>query len=204
MDKSCLEEFCDGRAVIRGLCSRHYRRFQRGGRLDEAPPTVGGRNLATGVDRSHIKKPLAERFWAKVDVRGPGECWAFTGSPGMHGYGVIRDKNKQRRAHRVSYELSKGEIPEGMVVCHSCDNPPCVNPNHLFLGTVQANNRDMDRKGRRNVARGSDRRGSKLTDDLVREIRASHESNRELAARFDLHMNTIYNVRIRRTWRHVA
>lgn len=151
-----------------------------------------------------MKKPLAERFWAKVDIRTPGDCWMFTGSPGMHGYGVIRDNRKQRRANRVAYELAKGEIPEGMVVCHSCDNPPCVNPNHLYLGTVQANNRDMDRKGRRRVARGETKSQSKLTEGLVREIRASPKSNRELADELGLHINTVYHVRIRKSWRHVS
>lgn len=91
------------------------------------------------------------RFWAKVDVRGPDECWEWQASTTSSGYGQIMVNARPRRitrAHRLSWTIANGPIPSGMVVCHRCDNPPCVNPAHLFVATQQDNIADMVRKGR--------------------------------------------------------
>lgn len=93
---------------------------------------------------------IMERFWKKVDKRGPEECWTWLASVQTvgHPYGYFRFGKTMKKAHRISWMLNNGEIPEGMCVLHKCDNPRCVNPAHLFIGTQLENIRDRDRKGR--------------------------------------------------------
>ena len=94
---------------------------------------------------------LVKRFWAKVKKNGPNECWLWQASKTSHGYGKIGSGGKygpSLRAHRVSYEIHYGSIPNGLNVLHTCDNPPCCNPGHLFLGTQSINNWDRAKKGR--------------------------------------------------------
>ena len=88
-----------------------------------------------------------ERFWSRVD-RSPGGCWEWTGRRARGGYGEIWWHGRDQRSHRVAWELLEGPIPEGLFVCHHCDNPPCVRTSHLFLGTALDNNRDRQAKGR--------------------------------------------------------
>ncbi len=88
------------------------------------------------------------RFWDKVDKQGPEGCWVFTGSRNSDGYGSFNARPTTDRAHRAAWILTYGEIPESMSVLHRCDNPPCCNPNHLFLGTHLDNVRDRHLKGR--------------------------------------------------------
>lgn len=97
------------------------------------------------------RTPLRVRFWNKVTPRGEQECWEWKGALNRTGYGMIRRGGRRAGpilAHRASYELNCGPIPKGISVCHKCDNPPCVNPAHLFLGTHIANMWDSIRKGR--------------------------------------------------------
>ena len=95
------------------------------------------------------KRPtLEDRFWPKVDKRGPEECWPWLGASNG-GYGLISDgKGKHLRATRASILIHSGPFDKSLIVCHKCDNPPCVNPNHLFLGTFKDNMKDMHRKNR--------------------------------------------------------
>lgn len=95
-------------------------------------------------------KPLSieTRFWRKVDRRGDDECWPWTAARLPAGYGLMGNEKKWTYAHRLSYQLNKGPIPEGMIVMHSCDNPPCVNPSHLRVGTYRENSLDSVAKGR--------------------------------------------------------
>lgn len=98
-------------------------------------------------------RPIEDRFWEKV-IKNDDGCWGWTGKPDRQGYGELTayrrsdQKHWRVRAPRLSWEIHNGPIPEGLWVLHHCDNPPCVRPDHLWLGTVQDNNADRDAKGR--------------------------------------------------------
>lgn len=97
---------------------------------------------------------FTELFWSRVDQSGgPDACWTWTRRRDKNGYGIVSWKLKARRAHRMALQLSGVDIPNGMLVCHRCDNPPCCNPAHLFLGTAADNTRDMMSKGRNGDSR---------------------------------------------------
>jgi hypothetical protein len=125
---------------------------------------------------------LEHRFWSKVNKDGPiqphcqhlGPCWVWTGATTMDGYGYLFGTRREHRrlAHRLSYELNIGPIPNGLCVLHKCDNEPCVNPGHLFTGTRKDNNEDKIRKGRDYDRHGASNPNASLTQDDADEIRA--------------------------------
>lgn len=150
-------------------------------------------------------------FWQKV--RKTGYCWEWTGAKTEKGYGVAWDGDHTQKAHRVSYMLAHGRMPE-LCVLHRCDNPACVNPDHLFLGTRAENNADMLAKGRHvaggthtdgNYKRGEKHHGAILTPDLVRAIRRDkqHLSYSQLAKKYNIGLTTAFKVVKRITWNDV-
>ena len=127
-------------------------------------------------------------------------CWVWTGAITKAGYGLSRSakRNKTVSAHRVAYEAFIGEIPEGMVVAHACDNPLCVNPSHLWLATHKENSSDMVSKKR--SARGEKCGKSKLTNEQVQFIRESSLSTYKLAAMFNVTRQNVSAIKKRLTW----
>jgi len=149
---------------------------------------------------------VESRFWSKVDMRGHDDCWPWTAGRGSHGYGQINvGYHKPITAHRFSYELHRGPIPVGMCVCHSCDNPLCVNPAHLFLGTHADNMADMMAKGR--SAHGELNGHAKLTraDVLsVRERLAAGESQQSIGDSFGVCRQTVSHIAVGKRWARTA
>ena len=148
---------------------------------------------------------LVERFWSRVETPVTG-CWTWTGTLNHRGYGVLGRGGRGEGnvlVHRLSWELTRGEIPNGFAVMHRCDNPPCVRPDHLEPGTWGDNNRDMTRKGRhgRTGSPGEKHPMARLTRDAVSVIRASSESSTALARRFGVSRCAVADVRHGRTWR---
>lgn len=109
------------------------------------------------------------RFWSKVKIGNPDECWEWQAATNRKGYGVINIKASLFLASRISWFIKNGNTHENLLVCHKCDNPPCVNPNHLFLGTIKDNAIDMSRKGRSRKGRKSLYRGTLIKSSVLKE-----------------------------------
>lgn len=142
-------------------------------------------------------------FWVNVEMIPFHTCWEWIGGVNKHtGYGQLTYKSKAKLAHRLSYELHKGSIPEKQVVMHTCDNKTCVNPEHLKLGTQADNMRDMSVKNR--SLRGSKNPTAKLTEKRVVCIRADNSStNEELAGKFNVDKTLIRLIKSKKIWKHV-
>jgi hypothetical protein len=139
----------------------------------------------------------------------PAVCWGWSGGI-RHGYGFInlwKDGRKTTEgAHRVSYRLHIGEVPRGLFVCHSCDNPLCSNPAHLFVGTQADNLADMVTKGRGRPGpprKGEDCNLAKLTENDVRAIRASTMPVFAVVAHYNITPGTVWRIRTRKLWKHI-
>ena len=151
------------------------------------------------------------RFWSHVDKSAePGGCWIWTGALNAAGYGrVYWEKTRHNIAHRVAYQIALGAIPKGMFVLHRCDNPRCVNPDHLFLGTHQDNMKDMRAKGRSSNAgskRGEANFASKLSREMVERIRFLYSSKfsvMEISRKTGVPYSNVWRIVHRKSWKHI-
>jgi hypothetical protein len=191
----CSFQGCKKEAKAVGLCPGHRRQQKAGEPLRTLQVQYHGLNEY-------------QRLFKRIVVGKRDECWPWTGSVMKEGWhGQWRTASGEiEPTHRAAWRLMKGEIPEGLCVLHKCDNPICLNPLHLFLGTQSDNALDMweKRRARPGVSKGEQHGCAKITVDIVREIRESKESGVALAARFGLATTTICDVRKRRTWKHIV
>lgn len=164
-------------------------------------PTGTKRGLPVASPIPSLDEVEAEKFWRRVQ-KGDG-CWLWTGPTDRRGYGDHRIGGRHVRAHRVAYEIANREAPGALLVCHACDNPTCVNPDHLFLGSHADNNADCIRKGRARPAKGEAHGKHRLTVELVREFRSSPLSNRALARLHGVSNTTVMRARNGQHWGHV-
>ena len=176
----CQFPGCGRDHAAKGLCPGHY--YQR---------HVAGKDL-TPIRRNTVQ----DRLWRRVDKTG--NCWLWTGGKTTAGYGICKINRVRWYVHRLSWTVCRGTIPDGMFVCHHCDTPACVNPDHLFLGTQADNMGDSAKKGR--TAR-------KLDNDAVLDIRrrlAAGEKHRDIARVHGVCSRTVWHILHGKTYRHVT
>lgn len=184
----CAFNECERNSKSKGYCDMHYRRLLKRGNVND----YGSKKVDIGN--------ATERFNKKYQVQENG-CWFWTGGTRLNSKGVAyprhwTDDFKSIGAHRFAYELTYGEIPKGMYVCHKCDTPLCVNSNHLFVGTHHDNMRDMVQKNRSFTGCGENKKGrAKLTNEQAQQIRLMQISQSKIAALFGVSQTTIGRIK---------
>ncbi len=152
-----------------------------------------------------VRKPLAERFWSKIEKTDT--CWIWKSSLNKDGYGNLGIGNNNFRSHRIAWELTNGPIPPKMNVLHHCDVRACCNPSHLYLGTQKENRRDADLRGKTNLPKGSAHPNAKLTEAQVIEIRSTWKpwvyTARMLSAKYGVKKSVIVDILNGKTWKHI-
>lgn len=195
-DGKCCIKGCENTELAVGLCNKHWRRMKK----------YGSPVLLEMPAAAFIGMPVEQRFLRFVVKKETG-CWEWAGGKDSDGYGSFRGEVGgvlYRRAHRFSIAHYKGIHPkDGENVCHTCDNPSCCNPDHLFVGTVADNQKDKWRKNRGKVHYGNSHWSTSLSDDDVRAIRGSNEKQAVLAQKYSISQATVSDIRRRKSWRHV-
>lgn len=146
---------------------------------------------------------LPARIESKFIPEPNSGCWLWLGGTNQKNYGHIwsSELKRHQRAHRMVYQILVGAIPAGKQLLHSCDNPYCVNPDHMFVGSNAENMADRNAKSRQ--AKGETCALSKLTEDQVKEIRTSLDMTAAIAEKFNTSRRNVYDIRKRRTWKHI-
>ena len=150
------------------------------------------------ISQKWIKERF-ERFFNKTE-----NCWEWSGSLRGKGYGGFSLNNKTKIASRVSYELYKEPIPKGLLVCHTCNNPKCVNPDHLYLGTYSDNTQQAVQENRQYIAKGEANGSSKLTEDQILLIRKDHRAQRAIAKDYGCSQLHISRIKRKLVWKHLS
>ena len=163
------------------------------------------------LENEDYKRKVESRILAKSHVNPITGCRIWEGSKDANGYGAIHLYDQYLAIHRVAYEIWVSPIPEGKILMHKCDNPSCIEPQHLKIGTTKDNNKDRSLKGRTNRSYGEDNPYSKLTEEAVYEIKTlfkqgitSKESRKKLAEKYRVTPECIYAVQMERTWKHIS
>ena len=163
--------------------------------------------ISRRVTGRNTPRTQEELFWSRVEKRGDDECWEWTARRSQCGYGVIWFDGQDQGAHRVMWQLTYGVIPEGKCVCHHCDNPPCCNPAHLYIGDARTNAADRETRGRGGGCkrRGENNANSKLTWAQVREIRALYATDKwtqqTIAGRFGIRQTDVSRIVNYNAWK---
>lgn len=146
------------------------------------------------------------RLWSRIDCRGPDECWPWRGRLNAAGYGVIDARNRPILAHRAVFFASSEAQDRSVTICHSCDNPSCCNPGHLWSGSQQQNIQDMIAKGRarRGIRRGSQASKTKLTEAQAMAAFVDARPNRAIARDYGVTAAAIYNIKAGKSWAHAT
>lgn len=189
MDSSiCKVSGCNKpRYSSKGFCTLHNDRYRR--HVD---------------DYGRVYNELLDRLERNLSIV-VGGCWEHSTQPG-HRYARVWEGGVERLAHRVAYEVWRGPIPEDLLVCHECDNPPCCNPGHLFLGTNTDNMQDMRAKGRGNYAQGEQTRHARLTEAQALEAKrllAQGVSRSDIAVKFGITRAAVRLIDIGKNWKHI-
>ena len=184
MARRCSVVGCDNEYLTSGLCAMHKGRLERHGNPEYQSPDI------------------KELFMRHINKHENG-CWLWTGGQGR-GYGRFRIGDKLVVASRASFVLFKNEELTKKLVCHHCDNPLCVNPEHLFQGTIQDNVDDKMKKGRHKTLHGIEQKNAKLNDDAVRQIKNGIMSRSKMAMHFDVSLSLIKAIRAGKRWKHVV
>jgi hypothetical protein len=190
----CSIEGCDSSFYGHGYCHKHYQRLKRHG----DPLVLRGKKRFLTIQ---------DQFQSKYKIKDNG-CWEWQGAKANHGYGVFRvtinGSNCLLRAHRFSYEQYIGKITSKMMVCHKCDNPCCVNPEHLFLGSAKDNSLDMAKKKRSTF--GERNPQAKLTEKQVKQIKLMLKkgiSSPIIAIKYGVTSGAIRSIATQRIWSHI-
>ena len=226
----CTADGCDKPTKTRGWCATHYARWQRNGHVEVTRSFHSGCSVqgclnphhAKGLCNSHYsvatykphpveRQPAIARFWSKVAKGAPDDCWIWKGSRFDDGYGAFSVRGERipnQRAHRYSLRLKLGrEIAPGMLACHTCDTPACVNPAHLYEGSPLQNQRDCALRDRNHYGERVERPRRKLTEAQVvemRHLRAAGATQRALAARYGIGPTTVARITKGTAWARSA